>query len=267
MNSMRTMPASPFASPSTRRIEVASREPDMSTAPRVLVVDDEPNIVDLLRMALRFHGFDVLTATTGRAALELAVAARPDLMILDVMLPDIDGFEICRRLRADGHPVPVVYLSARNAHRDKIAGLTYGGDDYVTKPFAVDELLARVRAVLRRTSPPPAEPAPAPPSPLRFADVELDPDAHLVRRAGEPIDLSPTEFSLLRYFLTNPNRVLSRTQILDAVWSYDYGGESTIVDQYVSYLRRKLGRHGPSLIHTQRGFGYVLRLPVAGSNR
>jgi two-component system OmpR family response regulator len=239
----------------------------MVAAPRVLVVDDEPNIVDLLRMALRFHGFDVLTAATGRAALELAAQARPDLLILDVMLPDVDGFEVCRTLRAGGQSVPVVYLTARDAHRDKIAGLTYGGDDYVTKPFAVDELIARVRAVLRRTSPPQTEPGPEPPAMLRFADVELDPDTHVVRRAGEPLELSPTEFTLLRYFLTNPNRVLSRAQILDAVWSYDFAGEPTVVDQYVSYLRRKLGRHGPSLIHTQRGFGYALRLPAAGAGR
>ncbi|EIV94495.1 response regulator transcription factor [Frankia sp. QA3] len=239
----------------------------MAGAPRVLVVDDEPNIVDLLRMALRFHGFDVLTAATGRAALELAVQARPDLMILDVMLPDVDGFEVCRTLRAGGQSVPVVYLTARDAHRDKIVGLTYGGDDYVTKPFAVDELIARARAVLRRTSPPRAEPAPDPSAILRFADVELDPDTHVVRRAGEPIELSPTEFCLLRYFLTNPHRVLSRAQILDAVWSYDFAGEPTVVDQYVSYLRRKLGRHGPSLIHTQRGFGYALRLPAMGTGR
>ncbi|MCM3886245.1 response regulator transcription factor [Frankia sp. R82] len=223
--------------------------------PRVLVVDDEPNIVDLLRMALRFHGFDVLTAATGRAGLALAAEAEPDLMILDVMLPDVDGFEVCRQLRAAGQNVPVVYLTARDAHRDKIAGLTYGGDDYVTKPFAVDELVARVRAVLRRTRPSTATPR------LRFADVVLDPDTHLVTRAGEPIDLSPTEFSLLRYFLTNPGRVLSRAQILDAVWSYDYVGEPTVVDQYVSYLRRKLGRHGGPLLHTQRGFGYALRQP------
>ncbi|WP_261565577.1 response regulator transcription factor [Frankia gtarii] len=239
----------------------------MAGAPRVLVVDDEPNIVDLLRMALRFHGFDVLTAATGRAALELAVQARPELMILDVMLPDVDGFEVCRTLRAGGQSVPVVYLTARDAHRDKIAGLTYGGDDYVTKPFAVDELIARVRAVLRRTSPPRLESEPEPPATLRFADVELDPDTHVVRRGGEPIELSPTEFTLLRYFLTNPNRVLSRAQILDAVWSYDFAGEPTVVDQYVSYLRRKLGRYGPSLIHTQRGFGYALRRPAPGSGR
>ncbi|WP_163550302.1 response regulator transcription factor [Candidatus Frankia nodulisporulans] len=222
-------------------------------APRVLVVDDEPNIVDLLRMALRFHGFDVVTASTGHGALRLAAEAEPDLVILDVMLPDVDGFEVCRQLRDYGQNVPVVYLTARDSHRDKIAGLTYGGDDYVTKPFAVDELVARVRAVLRRTRPAPAV--------LRFADVVLDPDTHLVTRAGAPIELSPTEFSLLRYFLTNPGRVLSRTQILDAVWSYDYVGESTVVDQYVSYLRRKLGQHGGPLLHTQRGFGYAMRLP------
>ncbi|CAO5156734.1 putative transcriptional regulatory protein TcrX [Frankia sp. AiPs1] len=248
-----------------------TQAPGDGGAPRILVVDDEPNIVDLLRMALRFHGFDVLTAASGRAALRLATDTEPDIMILDVMLPDIDGFDVCRALRAAGRDVPVVYLTARDAHRDKIAGLTYGGDDYVTKPFAVDELVARVRAVLRRTGTVRAEPAGAQAGAgagaargaavLRFADVELDPDTHLVTRAGAPIELSPTEFCLLRYFLTNPGRVLSRAQILAAVWSYDYVGEPTVVDQYVSYLRRKLGRHGLPLLHTQRGFGYALRLP------
>ncbi|CAO5254405.1 response regulator transcription factor [Frankia sp. AgKG'84/4] len=233
----------------------------MVRTPRVLVVDDEPNIVDLLRMALRFHGFEVLTAATGRAALRLAVDESPDLVVLDVMLPDVDGFEVCRLLRAGGRDVPVVYLTARDAHRDKIAGLTYGGDDYVTKPFAIDELVARVRAVLRRSSPPDTDEGPGEAETLRFADVELDPDTHLVTRAGEAVELSPTEFLLLQYFLTNPHRVLSRPQILDAVWSPGFEGEPTVVDQYVSYLRRKLGRHGPALIHTQRGFGYALRLP------
>lgn len=229
--------------------------------PRVLVVDDEPNIVDLVRMALRFHGFDVVTAATGQEALTRAAADQPDLLILDVMLPDADGFEVCRRLRADGAEVAVVYLTARDAHRDKITGLTYGGDDYITKPFAVEELIARVRAVLRRTRRPAPEPSPAP-GLLAYADVELDPDAHLVRRADQPVELSPTEFSLLRYFLHNPNRVLSRAQILAAVWDRDFDGEPTVVDQYVSYLRRKLGQHGPPLIHTQRGFGYALRAPA-----
>lgn len=248
----------PAGRPRTAARGTATHGPDV---PRVLVVDDEPNIVDLVRMALRFQGFDVITAATGREALERATADRPDLLILDVMLPDLDGFEVCRTLRADGVEVGVVYLTARDAHRDKVTGFTYGGDDYVTKPFAVDELVARVRAVLRRVQRHETEPPPIS-NLLAFADVDLDPDAYVVRRAGHVIDLSPTEFSLLRYFLKNPNRVLSRSQILDAVWSYDFSGESSVVDQYVSYLRRKLGQYGPPLIHTQRGFGYALRTPA-----
>ncbi|MDT3438943.1 MULTISPECIES: response regulator transcription factor [unclassified Pseudofrankia] len=224
--------------------------------PRLLVVDDEPNIVDMLRMALRFHGFDVVTAQSGRQATAAVAARRPDLMVLDVMLPDGDGLELCRQWREQGVDVPVVFLTARDRHTDKIAGLTYGGDDYVTKPFSIDELVARIRAVLRRTwREPPAACAPA----LTFADVRLDEDTHGVTRGGHPVELAPTEFKLLRYFMTNPNRVLSREQILDAVWSEDYRGGATVVDQYVSYLRRKLAPFGPPLIHTQRGFGYALR--------
>jgi two-component system, OmpR family, response regulator len=238
------------------REEVRVGGTDRPSAPKVLVVDDEPNIVDLLRMALRFHGFDVATAANGRDAAALVEAGRPDLLLLDVMLPDGDGFELCRRWRERGVDVPVVFLTARDRHADKVAGLTYGGDDYVTKPFAVDELIARVRAVLRRTrQDPTGERDPA----LTFADVVLDPAAHRVTRAGVPIELSPTEFRLLRYLLTNPNRVLSRDQILAAVWGMDFVGGPTVVDQYVSYLRRKLSHHGGPLIHTQRGFGYALR--------
>jgi two-component system OmpR family response regulator len=226
--------------------------------PRLLVVDDEPNIVDMLRMALRFHGFDVVTAQSGRQATAAVAARRPDLMVLDIMLPDCDGLELCRQWREQGVDVPVVFLTARDRHTDKIAGLTYGGDDYVTKPFSIDELVARIRAVLRRTRrEPPTAPEPAPV--LAFADIQLDDDTHGVARAGHPVELAPTEFKLLRYLMTNPNRVLSREQILDAVWSEDYRGGATVVDQYVSYLRRKLAPFGPPLIHTQRGFGYALR--------
>jgi two-component system OmpR family response regulator len=224
--------------------------------PRLLVVDDEPNIVDMLRMALRFHGFDVVTAGTGREATAAVTADCPDLLVLDVMLPDCDGLDLCRQWRDRGITVPVVFLTARDRHADKIAGLTYGGDDYVTKPFSIDELVARVRAVLRRTQ---AELAPVRASTLVFADLVLDEDTHLVTRSGHHIDLAPTEFRLLRYLLVNPNRVLSREQILDAVWSPDYRGGATVVDQYVSYVRRKLAPFGPPLIHTQRGFGYALR--------
>ncbi len=223
--------------------------------PRVLVVDDEPNIVNLVRMSLRFHGFDVVTATCGGDALNAVGDARPDLMVLDVMLPDIDGFEVCRRLRDDGTDIPVIFLTARHTNADKVAGLTYGGDDYVTKPFSVDELVARVRAVLRRTH---REEPSTVVNLLRFADVVLNEDTHEVTRDGHPVELSPTEFKLMRYLLTNPRRVLSRAQILDAVWTYDFHGGDTVVDQYVSYLRRKLGQHGPPLIHTRRGFGYIL---------
>jgi len=226
----------------------------MSDAARVLVVDDQPNIVDLVATVLRFNGFVVSTAETAAEALTVAVAELPDLVLLDVMLPDGDGFEVCRRLRADGHRMGVVFLTARDARRDLVTGLTFGGDDYITKPFAVDELLARVRAVLRRTL---SEPAPV----LRYADVELDEDTLLVTRAGQPVELSPTEFKLLRYFLRNPGRVLSRTQILEAVWSYDFGGGSNVVDTYVGYLRRKLDRLGEPLLVTHRGFGYALRAP------
>ncbi len=231
-------------------------ERDGAGVPRVLVVDDEPNIVDVLSMALRFHGFEVATADSVRAAVDAVDADCPDLLVLDVMLPDGDGFELCRQWRQRGVEVPVVFLTARDRHADKVAGLTYGGDDYVTKPFAIDELVARVRAVLRRTR---REPASPPMPALAFADVIMDKDTHLVSRAGCPLELSPTEFKLLRYLLANPNRVLSRGQILAAVWGQDFVGGATVVDQYVSYLRRKLAPHGQPLIHTCRGFGYTLR--------
>jgi two-component system OmpR family response regulator len=228
----------------------------MSGKTRVLVVDDEPNIVDMLATVLRFHGFAVSTALSAGEAVQRAAAERPDLAVLDVMLPDGDGFELCRALRAGGQQVGIVFLTARDAPRDKITGLTLGGDDYVTKPFSVDELVARVRAVLRRMQ---RTMDATGPGIMRFEDLELDEDACQVRRAGQLVELSPTEFKLLRYLMRNPGRLLSRTQIMEAVWSYDFGGASNVVDTYIGYLRRKLDPLGPPLIATQRGFGYALR--------
>jgi two-component system OmpR family response regulator len=221
----------------------------------LLVVDDEPFLRDAVAASLRFLGFTVTVAPNGRQALRLAREQVYDLVILDVMLPDVDGFEIVRRLRRDGNRVPVIFLTAKDAREDKVAGLTIGGDDYITKPFGLEELAARVRTVLRRTRPAPASPV------LEFADLTLDQDAYEVRRAGHRIDLSPTEFRLLRYFMLNPGRVLTRTQILDHVWEYDFGGSTTVVATYVAYLRRKLASPGPDLFHTQRAVGYSLRLP------
>ena len=226
------------------------------TEARLLVVDDEPNIVELLSASLRFAGFEVATAMTGAQALEVARQFRPELVVLDVMLPDLDGFAVVRRLRADGIRVPVLFLTARDATEAKVTGLTVGGDDYVTKPFSLEEVVARIRAVLRRV-----QDREAPASRLQFADLELDDDTHEVFKAGEPIALSPTEFKLLRYLMTNPGRVLSKAQILDHVWNYDFGGEANIVESYVSYLRRKVDTTEPRLIHTIRGVGYVLRVP------
>lgn len=221
---------------------------------RILVVDDQPNIVDMLATVLRFHGFEVDTAGTAAEALKHAAEERPDLVLLDVMLPDGDGRDVCRRLRADGITAGVVFLTARDERGDQIAGLTYGGDDWITKPFDVELLLARVRAVLRRT-----RGASVTDRVLRYADVTLDPDTLDVRRAGEPVRLSPTELKLLRYFLENPVRVLSRQELLRAVWEYDAEAGSNVVDTYVGYLRRKLDRLGPALLFTHRGFGYALR--------
>lgn len=224
---------------------------------RVLVVDDEVNIADLVATALRYEGFEVQTAADGRAALAGVRSFAPDLIVLDVMLPDLDGFEVQSLIRADGATVPVLFLTARDAVEDRVRGLTLGGDDYMTKPFSLAELVARVRAVLRRTAGAPVEL-----HQLRFADLELDDDTHEVRRGERRIDLSPTEFTLLRYLLLNPRRVLSKAQILDHVWQYDFGGDGRIVETYISYLRKKVDRDGPPLIHTLRGVGYSLRLPV-----
>jgi two-component system OmpR family response regulator len=229
------------------------REPEA----RLLVVEDEPNILELLSASLRLAGFEVATASGGWDALHAASRHRPDLVVLDVMLPDLDGFEVARRLRSGDTRTPVVFLTARDATRDKVTGLTIGGDDYVTKPFSLEEVIARIRAVLRRSIGDTRPPSPR----LRVADLELDEESHEVWRGGERIQLSPTEFKLLRYLMTNVGRVLSREQILDYVWNYDFQGDSRIVESYVSYLRRKVDTGEPRLIHTIRSVGYVLRLP------
>lgn len=221
---------------------------------RILVVDDEVYITDLVGTALRYEGFEVAVAANGREALARSAERRPDLAVLDVLLPDMTGLELCRRLRERGD-VPVVFLTARDATEDKIAGLTVGGDDYVTKPFSLEELIARIRAVLRRTRPG------NPPARLRFADLEMDEDLHEATRAGEPLDLTPTEYKLLRYLLLNAGRVVSKAQILDHVWNYDFGGNHNVVETYMSYLRRKVDRFDPPLLRTVRGVGYTLRLP------
>jgi two-component system OmpR family response regulator len=225
---------------------------------RLLVVDDEPNILELLSASLRFAGFDVATATNGNDALRVAATYHPDLVVLDVMMPGIDGFEVVRRLRKEEERVPVLFLTAKDATEDKIAGLTLGGDDYITKPFSLEEVIARIRAVLRRLTNVTAAPATAT---LAFGDIELNDDTHEVFKAGKAVELSPTEFKLLRYFLQNPTRVLSKAQILDHVWHYDFGGDANVVESYVSYLRRKIDTTEPRLLHTIRSVGYVLRAP------
>ncbi len=223
---------------------------------KLLVVDDEPNILELLATSLRFAGFEVVTATNGRDALAKAESENPDLAVLDVMLPDLDGFSVTRKLRAAGRHFPILFLTAKDETEDKVTGLTVGGDDYVTKPFSLDEVVARIRAVLRRT-----QPAEEDDSRLRVDDLVLDDDAHEVFRGEREIDLSPTEFKLLRYLMLNPNRVLSKAQILDHVWEYDFNGDASIVESYISYLRRKIDNDPelPPLIHTKRGVGYLLR--------
>jgi two-component system OmpR family response regulator len=230
--------------------------------PRVLVVDDEPSIVDALATSFRYEGFSVDEAVSGRHALALAQDDPPDLLILDVMLPGLDGLEVTRRLRADGINVPILFLTARDTLQDKLAGLTIGGDDYVTKPFALAEVIARAQTILRRVGVNPDDDGL-----LRVGDLELDESAHEVRRAGIEIKFTATEFNLLRYFMLNPRHVLSKAQILDYVWHYDFGGEANVVETYVSYLRRKLETHGPPLIHTVRLVGYVLREPDTQAER
>ncbi|GAA3435012.1 response regulator transcription factor [Kutzneria kofuensis] len=238
-----------------RGVEQYVPMPEPSKRSRLLVVEDEPSIRELLAASLRFAGFEVDTASTGTDALRNVERERPDLILLDVMLPDRDGFEVVRRLRSGGLGVPVLFLTARDGAEDKITGLTIGGDDYVTKPFSLEEVIARVNAVLRRTK---AQPEP-PDNRLRYADLELEVDSHEVRRAGRLVQLSPTEFKLLHFLLRNAGRVLSKAQILDQVWHYDFNGEAGVVESYISYLRRKVDDVEPRLIHTVRGVGYVLR--------
>jgi two-component system OmpR family response regulator len=222
---------------------------------RILAVDDEESITDLLGMALRYEGFDVQVAHTGRQALRAVTDRRPHLLILDVMLPDLDGFEIAKRLASRGDKVPILFLTARDATEDKVRGLTLGGDDYLTKPFSLAELVARARAVLRRTNSLESDEL------LRFADLAMNEETREVWRGDDPLQLTPTEFNLLRFFLLNPRRVLTKRQILDNVWHYDFGGDMNVVETYVSYLRKKLDKTGPPLLHTIRLVGYSLRLP------
>jgi two-component system OmpR family response regulator len=227
---------------------------EQTEAHRVLVVDDEPNIVDVIAMALRYQGFEVAEAGTGAEALSQVRAFRPHLVVLDVMLPDMEGFDVAERLGSQRTDVPIIFLTARDSTEDKVRGLTTGGDDYVTKPFSLEELVARIRTILRRTG------AAAPESGrLTFEDLELDEDAMEVRRAGEHVDLTATEYRLLRYLMANPRRVMTRAQLLDHVWDYDFGGDGRVLETYISYLRKKLDAHGPPLIHTVRGVGYALR--------
>jgi two-component system OmpR family response regulator len=220
---------------------------------RLLLVDDEENLRSMLDAALRHSGFDVVPVSSGREALDAVKAERPALIVLDVMLPDIDGFEVCRRLRTEGDRTPVLFLTARDATEDAVRGLTLGGDDYLVKPFSLEELVARIGSVLRRTG------TAKPGSRLACADLELDDDAHRVTRAGEPVNLSPTEYNLLHYLLVNQGQALSKAQILDHVWQYDFGGDSGVVETYIGYLRRKVDHVAPKLIHTIRGVGYSLR--------
>ncbi|HUQ39967.1 MAG TPA: response regulator transcription factor [Acidimicrobiales bacterium] len=221
---------------------------------RVLVVDDEENITFLLDAALRHFGYDVRVEGDGRAALRAVEEFVPDVILLDVMMPDLDGFEVVRRLRQDGRRVPVLFLSARDAVEDRVRGLTLGGDDYVTKPFSLEEVMARIEVILRRQGLGSAS------TRLVLSDLEMDDEAHVVRRAGTVVDLSPTEYNLLRFLLQNTGRVMSRGQILDHVWQYDFDGHATVVETYISYLRKKVDTLGPPLIHTVRGVGYTARV-------
>jgi two-component system, OmpR family, response regulator len=230
---------------------------DQEECVRVLVVDDEPSIVDVISMALRFHGFGVEAATSGKEALDQVRRWHPHVMVLDVMLPDMEGFEVARRLSAEHAEVPILFLSARDTTADKVRGLTTGGDDYVTKPFSLEELIARLRNILRRTGASLGESS----SRLSFADLELDEDTFEVSRSGRMIELTATEFRLLRYLMLNPRRVLTRGQLLDHVWSYDFDGDARVLETYISYLRKKVDADGPPLLHTVRGVGYSLRLP------
>jgi two-component system OmpR family response regulator len=226
---------------------------------RVLVVDDEQSISDLISTSLRFVGFEVRTAASGQEALRVAEEFKPQAMVLDVMLPDLNGFEVCEKIRNEGQEIGVLFLTAKDTVEDKVYGLTRGGDDYMTKPFSLEELIARLKAILRRTGVMTAE---VDDEKIRFADLELDEATHEVRRAGDLIELSPTEFILLRYLMINVDRVVSKAQILDHVWQYDFRGDAGIVETYISYLRKKIDIYEPPLIHTVRGVGYRMRMPV-----
>ena len=228
-------------------------------AQKILVVDDERSISDLIATSLRFVGFEVETATNGSEALTVAEAFRPDAVVLDVMMPGMDGFEVCKKLRDDGQSIGVLFLTAKDTTEDKINGLTVGGDDYMTKPFSLEELIARLKAILRRTC---STPNTLDDEKILFADLELNEATHEVHRAGVQLELSPTEFTLLRYLLINADRVVSKSQILDHVWQYDFRGDAGIVETYISYLRKKVDAVEPPLIHTVRGVGYRLRLPA-----
>jgi two-component system OmpR family response regulator len=227
---------------------------------RILVVDDESSISDLISTSLRFVGFDVRTAATGSEALTVAEEFKPHAVVLDVMLPDSDGFEVCRQLRSEGLNIGVLFLTAKDGMEDKVAGLTIGGDDYMTKPFSLEELVARLRALLRRIG---VAEISTDDEKIRFADLELNEATHEVCRGGVLLEMSPTEFQLLRYLLINADRVVSKSQILDHVWQYDFRGDAGIVETYISYLRKKIDIFDPPLIHTVRGVGYRLRLPAA----
>ena len=231
-----------------------------STNYRILVVDDESSISDLISTSLRFVGFEVRTAATGSEALTVAEEFKPHAVVLDVMLPDSDGFEVCRQLRSEGLNIGVLFLTAKDGMEDKVAGLTIGGDDYMTKPFSLEELVARLRALLRRIG---VVEIDTDDEKIRFADLELNEATHEVHRAGHLLEMSPTEFQLLRYLLINADRVVSKSQILDHVWQYDFRGDAGIVETYISYLRKKIDLFDPPLIHTVRGVGYRLRLPAA----
>ncbi|WP_332643170.1 response regulator transcription factor [Aeromicrobium sp.] len=225
---------------------------------RVLVVDDEVNIAELLQMALRYEGWDIETAFTGRTAVAAAKDFAPDAIVLDMMLPDFDGMEVLRKVRAHSPEVPVLFLTARDAVEDRVAGLTAGGDDYVTKPFSLEEVVARLRGLMRRSGATEARPEAV----ITVGDLSLDEESRDVERAGEPIELTATEFELLRFLMRNPRRVLSKAQILDRVWDYDFGGQANVVEIYISYLRKKVDAGREPMIHTKRGAGYVLK-PVS----
>ncbi len=249
-------PRSPSWGGKLTDVSASAQKSPVAPVARVLVADDDEFIVDLVTTGLRFVGYEVASASTGREAIGKGREGWADVILLDVMMPDRDGFEVCQQLRNDGNHTPIIFLTARGEVEQKVEGLRLGADDYITKPFRLEEVVARVETVLRRAGKGPAATA----ARYEVGDLELDEDAHVVRRGGRRIDLSATEFKVLRYLMANAGRVLSRTQILDHVWHYDFGGESTVVETYISYLRRKVDDVEPRLIHTIRGVGYVLRV-------